>query len=330
VAEVREQLTRLQAEDLRLVAAQPYKMLPKKVAQEKQADHLLADPRGFIQAQSDWPAKAPRLPDPEWLGFETSEFLENAEKQNYFAPNRLIPKSERSQWRFLARRLYREWCLVATQPEHQAAALEALAKLYKILCRGCEVYLFPSTDTFRAVGVPQPEFLEQVLLLASRASATDQWIAQALALLEAGAHGDTVSAELQDVIVKALKTPDLKEAASETLTRQLGSGRSAARKGEAADWQWRQHRRNLLRLGFQIIWALGEKERAVQWLRTQAQGEDSPGHLVLLYLLETKDYELWMRTYEALRTGNTPGADGWEKTFQQAQQQGQLPAWWVT
>ncbi len=126
---VREQLARLDAEALRLVATQLYKMLPKKTAEAKGADRLLADPQGFVQTQSSRAPKAPALPDPEWLSFETDEFLVNAEKQNYFAPNREIPKSERSQWRFLVRRLYREWCLLASQAEHQAGALAALTKL---------------------------------------------------------------------------------------------------------------------------------------------------------------------------------------------------------
>jgi hypothetical protein len=175
ITEVRELLAKMEAADLRLVGEHLYKMLPKKTAEEKGADTLLADPQTFARERAGRPCKIPKLPDAEWLDFETSEFLENAAQQLYFAPNRTIPKSERSQWRFLAKRLYREWLLVAAQAEHQAAALEALVKLYKILCQGCEVYLFPSTETFRAIGVPQQDFLEQVLGLQSQKACYCTW-----------------------------------------------------------------------------------------------------------------------------------------------------------
>ena len=45
--EVRQRLEQLSAEDLRLVAAQLYKMLPKKMAEEKGADGLLCYPKAF-------------------------------------------------------------------------------------------------------------------------------------------------------------------------------------------------------------------------------------------------------------------------------------------
>jgi hypothetical protein len=328
INEVRELLERMNAADLRLVAAQLYKMLPKKMAEEKRANELLSDPQSFVSAQAAKPRKAPALPDPDWLGFETNEFLAHAEKQNYFAPNREIPKSERSQWRFLARRLYREWGLLAASPEHQAGALDALTKLYKILCRGCEVYLFPSTDTFRAIGVPQQDFFEQVILLQSQLRPPDQWIPQALSLLEAGAHGDTTSNLLHDVIVKTLKTPELKVAASETITRHL-LRKSIAAEGKMArePWEMEQRRHGLLRLGFQIIWALGEKERAWQWLQTHVRSIDDAGHFMLLHALETKDRDFWMHAYETLRHEAPASVKGWQKTYEQAQREGQLPAW---
>src|SRR5204863_5785809 len=43
--------------------------------------------------------------------------------------------------------------------------------------------------------------------------------------------------------------------------------------------------------------ALGQKERAVRWLRTRARENENAGHLVLRLLLETKDREIWMREY---------------------------------
>lgn len=327
--EVRQRLEQLSAEDLRLVAAQFYKMLPKKIAEEKGADRLLGDPQGFLKSARA--ARFPTLPDIDMVEFETREFLENAREQRYFAPNRIISKSERGKWRYVARQLYKDWSLLAAaQPENLAEATKALEDLYRILCRGCEVYLFPSTDTFRAIGVAQPEFLEHLLLLKAQHCPPNEWISQALVLVHGGAHGDTTTTQLQDVFVRTLKTTELKELAIGVISGQLGrSPEMAACGGREESASGCNNRRNILRLGFQTTWALGEKERAVQWLQTRARGEENAGHLVMLFLLETKDREIWMREYETIRLEQPSVTENWSKTFEHAQHQGELPAWRV-
>ncbi|MGA2865938.1 MAG: hypothetical protein ABSF95_15810 [Verrucomicrobiota bacterium] len=328
IEEVRQHLEGLNADDLRLVAAQLYRMLPKVVAEAKGADHLLVDLQGFLKSAKV--RKAPILPDLGSVEFETSEFLEHASKQRYFAPNRIIPKSERGQWRFVARQLYKDWCLLAAQPENLAPAAKALEGLYRILCRGCEVYLFPSTDTFRAIGVPQPEFLEHLLLLKTQVCPPDQWISQALSLMRAGAHGDTLWAHLEDVFINLLKTPELKEAALLEITRQLQKATMGADgKTPQPPWEMGHNRHNLLRMGFHTTWALGEKERALQWVRRHVSREEDAGHLLLGFLLETKDRDSWVREYEAQRLSQPSVAAEWDKTYEQAKLQRELPGWQV-
>lgn len=327
--EARQRLEQLSAEDLRVVAAQLYKMLPKKMVEEKGADRLLCDPQGFLKSAKA--ARSPAVPDMDMVEFETREFIENAREQRYFAPNRIISKTERGRWRFVARRLYKDWCLLAAaQPENLVPVAKALEDLYQILCRGCEVYLFPSTETFRAIGVPQAEFVEHVLLLKAQLCPPNEWISQALSLLHTGAYGDTTTTQLQDVFIRTLKTTELKELAIEMISSQLDKRRMTASGGAREESSNRSdHRRKLLRLGFQTVWALGEKDRAVQWLRTRALGEDNAEHLLLQFLLETKDREIWMREYEAIRPGQPSVAENWSKTFERAQHQGELPAWRV-
>lgn len=325
--EVRERLKQLSAEDLRLVAAQLWKMLPKKVAEEKGAYQLICDPHGFLKSAN--PARSPALPDIGLLELETSDFIENARAQRYFAPNRIIPKAQRGKWRFLVRRLYQDWRLLAAQPENLAPAAKTLEDLYRILCRGCEVYLFPSTDTFRAIGIPQPEFLENLVLLKAQVCPPKEWIAQALSLLQRGAYGDTTTAQLHDGFLRTLKTTELKELAADVISSQMDNARTTSGGVQEEPSSRFSNRRDLLRLGFQTVWALGEKERAVQWLQTRARGEDEPGHLVMHLLLETKDREIWMREYEAIRLAQPTVEESWSKTFEQALSLGELPAWRV-
>ncbi len=47
--DVRRRLQEMSAEDLRVVAAQLYWRLPQKVANEREADRLIEDPRTFLK-----------------------------------------------------------------------------------------------------------------------------------------------------------------------------------------------------------------------------------------------------------------------------------------
>ena len=89
------------------------------MAEEKGADRLPCDPQGFLKSAKT--ARLPALPDIDMVEFDTREFLENARAQRYFAPNRIISKSERGKWRFVARQLYKDWCLLAAaHPDNRA------------------------------------------------------------------------------------------------------------------------------------------------------------------------------------------------------------------
>lgn len=325
--ELRQRLETMSADNLRLLATQLYRMLPKKVAEQKGADRLISDPPGFLQSAKE--KKAPDLPDIDMLGFETEEFLENASEQRYFAPNRIIAKSERSRWRFVARRLVNDWRLVAEQPEHVEPAAKCLESLYKILCRGCEVYLFPSTDTFRAIGIAQSDFLAHLLLVKMRLHSAGEWIANALSLLRLGAHGDTTTSQLQDVFVATLKTAELKETALQIISREFSAPAAAAGGNRQISWQQEHHRTNLLRLGFLIAWALGEKDRAIQWLRTHGRSMENADSFLLRLLLETKDRQTWLREYEALRLTQPSHVVEWDKTYEHARTHEELPAWQI-
>ncbi|MBI4626957.1 MAG: hypothetical protein HY736_27515 [Verrucomicrobia bacterium] len=323
--EVREHLARLNAEDLRLVAAHLYKMLPKKTAETKGADRLLADPAGFLQTARV--KKPPELPDLEMLEFETEEFLDNAANQRYFAPNKIIPKGQRSRWRFLAKRLYQDWWLLAAQPESQVAAAKALEDLYRILCHGSEVWMFSSTEPFHVIGVPRQEFFSQLILIKAQFLSANEWISQALSLMLDVKSTESTTVEMHGAFLSLLTTAELKESALQILTRELGKSSSAPPAPEFSDRSRR--RSSLLRLGFQVNWAFGDKERSLKWLRAFVGGENRSEHVVLQLLLETGDREFWMNSYETARSQKPSAVADWDKTYEQARLLGELPAWQV-
>jgi hypothetical protein len=146
VEDMRRRLQEMSAEDLRIVVARLYKMLPKKLAKERGADRLINDLQAFLKSAKV--AKLPALPDIDLVEVETAEFIENAKAEHYFAPNRIISKSERRKWKFVAKRLYQDWCLLAAQPENLAPAAKALKDLYRIRVAAARSICFPAPIRF--------------------------------------------------------------------------------------------------------------------------------------------------------------------------------------
>ena len=124
-----------------------------------------------------------------------------------------------------------------------------------------------------------------------------------------------------------LTTTEIKASALEIVAARMARHPATAHASEFSDTS--QARTSLLRLAFKISWAMGEKDRAVQWVRTYAGSEDCDEHQILRLVLETKDYDFWMSTYEAIQLRNPGAANGWEKTFEKAKADRQLPHWQV-
>lgn len=79
----------------------------------------------------------------EKLEQEIPVFLENAYAQNYFAPNRVIPKNQRPKWRFLVKNYIKALEKIPAEDENCDKSARLLSDLYRMLCTACNYYLFP-------------------------------------------------------------------------------------------------------------------------------------------------------------------------------------------
>ena len=111
VAELREVLRHYDADALREIAADLYKLVPK----DKKPEELDGVLRGFTKGSRLAGAPKPAAVDFDELRWEVTEFLENANEGLYYQPNRVVPKAKRSKWRFEVKRFIKG--LVAARGE---------------------------------------------------------------------------------------------------------------------------------------------------------------------------------------------------------------------
>jgi hypothetical protein len=144
VAELKQHLEKHSQEQLRFIIKELYKAIPKQHKEDRQIDALIEDPQGFL---SPGKTKKTLPPDFDSLKWEIETFIDHVQKDYYFAPNRVVPKKQRSQWRFLVKRFHKDLILVANQNETDLpAAAKLLEKLYNLLCHGCGYYIFKTDD----------------------------------------------------------------------------------------------------------------------------------------------------------------------------------------
>ena len=307
VDELRSILKDYSADDVRKVLVAVYKAIPKKVKEERGIDALINNPNPPKNAAASKTRQKPAEVDPDLVVFDTQDFVSNAEDQNYFAPNRMVPKKKRSNWRFEAKGLYRNLLLAkasTADPLLLQDAAKALESLYGVLCRGCAYHLFATTYTFEAMKVPQTEFFEQ--LLAAKFSVlhgrdfTD-WAVKAV--VDHELHYDVVRTDLCRVLIEFLRTAELRELALESCAQEIGRCKTTAkRKREPMsfglpDGHYRSN--ELAVLGYMLCAALGEFERGVEFFHKHYKDDsDIPLYVLSRMLLNSKQRELITREFE--------------------------------
>src|SRR5215510_9655916 len=161
--------------------------------------------------------KSEVVPDIEVLASETERFVSNAYKDYYYIPNSVVPKRERSQWRFIVLRLFKNINHAATGEANVAKAAELLEKLYVMLCYSCRYILFSADDSFQSVGVAQEDFFRAVLGHKRRHENPRDFVRNSIELaLKHDLNRYTLYDDLLEAIVAFLDTPDLKEIAIAT------------------------------------------------------------------------------------------------------------------
>lgn len=157
IDELKAKVRQCSAENLEKALIFTYKKLPKSKKEEID-EELLGILAGKTAAVRTVRHKTNRVEDFESLQQEIEIFLDDAREGYYFAPNRKIPKAQRSKWRFAVMRYVKT--LKTTRPDnpHYEQATDLLIELYKVMCKACTVYLFNTEDAFASIQTGQTEF----------------------------------------------------------------------------------------------------------------------------------------------------------------------------
>lgn len=147
---------------------------------------------------------------------QINEFICNANAQNYFIPNRTIPKSQRPKWRFLVKNFIKELAKIPADSENHKKSVKLLSDLYGLICQASNVYLFSTEDPFRSIGWKQPDFYALLVAKTFANGYTRENISQMLLFATgSGLSRESLPIQQELVLLGHLKTSDVKYMAIE-------------------------------------------------------------------------------------------------------------------
>ncbi|GGJ91380.1 hypothetical protein GCM10007063_12540 [Lentibacillus kapialis] len=314
VAEVREKLKSRKKDELQKLIVEMYKQFPKKVRETKEIDNLIDNPDLFKTRKQN-SKKAVQMPDLLSVEYKVKRFLENARAQNYIAPNRVIPKKERSNWRFTAKRLVDQLTVLSGQSEHVKACAYYLEEIYKLFCYASGHYVFASQEPFHTIRLPQPDFYNRVVSLKKQVEEPDTWIRESMLLILEHDHDhDILTISLSEVLLANLHNAPLKERAV-SIAQHLVQEKEAEVSKEGhinrkfiKYWD-KEYINDLVEMILMIQSALGEYKAANAFFKKHymATAGEVKLYVLLKNIMRYERVDDWLREYEsALKRGIRP------------------------
>ena len=325
ISELRLLIDDTSPDDLKQIIVEIYRALPKKTRENLAIDQLVKNPTA-TRATAKAKAGAQSV-DIDALKWELEEFLSDAYAQNYFAPNRFVPKSQRPKWRFKVKRFFKELNAAVAEPGTAETASELLEKLYQVLCYACDVVIFSAYDPFQAVGIAQTEFLDAVLGLKALHLELGEFIDQGLVLIrDSRLNRYTLGSNLVQVLVDRLRTPESLEMAIERAAQLISDPDPVP--DQKREYSSADRTNRLVEFGFLAYIKLSDYDNAIGFFnRHYTRGAPEITLYVLLeWLRSLHRDDLWQREYErAVQEGIKP-RDSLARAYDYLKIHGELPS----
>jgi len=318
IAEVRRIVEGYSPDDLRLIIAEMYKLIPKTLREEKSVDDLVENPTGFAEKRRGrQKTRSTENVDVASLEDDINMFIDYAYKQYYFAPNSYVSKKKRPKWRFKVMRFYKQLSSVRSDSEDALKATQLLESIYKVICHGCRYVIFSGDDPFRSIQIKQSDFLHQVLVRKREMQPPAEFVSGAVDLLLLEGFGkETVPTSLIKLVVDLLPSPEMKEMAigccdqtRKKVFRELRSLKASKKLEWSKEYALNEKLSKLAELGFFCYTALQEVERAIDyyWQHSPEKDPEVKLYVLLERLTSLRLKDQWINVYEkAVASGIKP------------------------
>jgi len=290
VKELREKLGKLKKEEIIKLAVEFYKLVPKVKKEDNALDSLINNPNEKKSKKNT----SAQISLSE-IETEVNTFIENAKEQYYLYPNRIVPKKERSTWRFKVKKWYKELINTKRTDANLKQQATILWNLYELLSEACGYNYFSAYDPFQSVGIEQREFYRSVLILFQEAEGKNILTEKGIELIVNNyLNRYTLYSGLMSELIALLDIPDLKNQAIKNAKKLIlkngfkPEGRTKKNRWSFRDGEFEKKERhnNLVEFVFRLYIGLFElKEATVFFNENYCDGDDEIKLYVLIRIL---------------------------------------------
>lgn len=238
---------------------------------------------------------------------EIQIFLENAYAQNYFAPNRVIPKNQRPKWRFLVKNYIKELQKIPPEDKNHKRAVKLMTDIYAMLCKACCYYLFSTEDPFRSIGWEQPDLFDVLVKMSVEDGLTQEQIASLINLAaDSGLSMEALHIQQELILISELRTDTARRMAvdlSQKLIEEKKSMLAKLQKDSSSRYHIEEVINELCGMVLILMNMLGETESGIACYFKNVQADMKTQRLY--QALRTADFTdddlLWIQIYEYAR-----------------------------
>ena len=291
VNELREIIKNYNEEDKRKIIVELYKRIPKNIKEDYNIDNYIINLNTKIE-------KVDKNITIERLEKEVEYFIECASDDLYARPNKIIPKNERSKWRFKVKTFYKQLNSFLPTTEEGKKATDLLKDLFGVLSFGTHYLTFSSWNTFGAIQVSQSEFLKNIVQRKLSNGITKENLSYCIDLLNVKYDLQEYHRTILYSFESCLKTTDAKYMAIELLKEQVENWKEKYKK--QASYENEEYLNYFVECVVQIYFDLCEIQEGIKYFHKQYIKKDKEiKEYILLEMLEEFElYKEWILEYE--------------------------------
>ena len=298
VSELRKVVNKYSSDEKDKIIVELYKRIPKYVKEDYNIDNFIIN----IQEKNNI-SKEKKEISIEQLEKEVEYFIMCANNNLYVAPNKVIPKSERSKWRFKVKKFYKDLITFKPDSPEGIKATDLLKSLYGVLSVGSAYLTFTTWETFRAVQISQGEFLEAIMKRKLMNGISDDSLKYCVDLLDIEYDPYDSDTSLLMAFISCLKTADSKYIAIEAIKNKLENKKEKLKeleKNRKNTYDCEDHINNFVECVCYIYFELSEIDNGIRFFHKEyIEKNKEIKEYILLNMLDM--FELddeWIKEYE--------------------------------
>ena len=296
ISELKEEIKKYNQKDLESIIVELYKRIPKNKKEDYNIDDFIknVDNKQKINSKKEL--------NFEELEKEIKYFLSCVDNEYYVVPNKIVSKKERSSWRFKVKRYYKELSNIIPNSDNGAQATMLLIEIFKRLSIGSNRLLFINWETFRALGVSQSDYYDNILKRILYNGYTKENLQKCIDFLDIVKDPYELSYDMFYTYISNLKTIDNKEVSIQLINEKIEDLKLKFKneKNSGKQFDLQELLNEYVECVTDIYFELEEIEKGIKFFhKNYIERSKEIKEYVLLNKLDVADLiDAWLKEYE--------------------------------